>query len=67
MIRTNKIGVEYIVKHNGSEFHITIEDNPAKFELYKKLGLDVFKKVNNTPIKPLKKKPVKKNATTKSN
>ena len=30
---------------------ITIENDKAKFKLYKKLGLDVFKKKNDSPKK----------------
>lgn len=65
MIRPDKIGTEYISYFNGSQFRGIVENNPEKFEFYKKLGLDIFvKNPENKPLKPLtlqKLEPVKEN------
>lgn len=58
MIREDKIGTEFIGYYNGSQFRGTVQNDPSKFDLYRKLGLDVFKNINRESLKPLK--PVKK-------
>ena len=42
MIKQSEIGKEYTVYYNMINHTVTISNDPANFEYYKTLGLDVF-------------------------
>jgi len=51
MVREEEIGKKYVVSYNGIKFTATITQDPAEYEFYTLLGLDVFEKTEIEEIK----------------
>jgi len=59
MIKPDKIGTTYTVRYNMLDHVVTISNDPANFEYYKTLGLDVFEEVV-VEYKPKRRRRTKK-------
>ena len=53
MVREEEIGNIYTITHNGIKFVATISQDPAQYEFYTMLGLDVFEKTEEQKIREL--------------